>query len=206
MLSKKFLVLILAVIIACAFSFGAYAASGQGYFGPGTGSDYEVEDDYDDEDEDDDDDYYDDEAEEDEAPVVVPNIEPEPEQEIMKIKADSGYWYKQNFRPESRSTNTKKVIQSYRLDGASERVLLAKHKSAGNSEIGKREQSMRYIRIFLEYPYDYFAAYKAAEMNYGMSRYSTAQKWIDTALEVYPDYSPAERLKVKINGALKRVR
>lgn len=210
MLSKKFLVLILAVLIACAFSLGAYAASGQGYFGPGTGDSYEIDEDYD-EDDDDDDDYYDDEdddGDEPDAPVIVPSPspEPEPEPDIIEIKSDLSYWKSKNFKPETKSTEAKKVIQSYRLDGAVTRVLIDKHKSAAYTEVGKREQYDRYVIILNEYPFDYFAAYKAAEMNYDMRKYSTALKYIDKSLEIYPDYIPAIRLRRKIQAGLKRVR
>ena len=184
MFSKKFLVFILSIIILASFSFRAFAASGEGYFGPDNGDDYQLEE----EDED-----YEDEYEDDDNYVTVP---PAP--------SENNYWEKRNITPEQRSVNSAKVIESYQLDRNVARVLLNKHRDAEKTQVGKREQAQRYEIIFGEYPYDYFAAYKVAELHYDMGHYGTALKWVDISLKVYPNYYPASALRKKASGALKR--
>ena len=186
MFSKKFLVFILSIIILASFSFRAFAASGQGYFGPDNGDDYQLEE----EDED-----YEDEYEDDDNYVTVP---PAP--------SENNYWEKRNITPEQRSVDAAKVIKSYQLDRNVARILLDKHRDAENTRIGKREQSQRYERIIRDYPYDYLAAYKAAELNYDMGRYSTALKLLEASLRIYPSYIPASRLRTKVQGAVNRNR
>ena len=202
MFSKKFLVFLLSLIVLAAFSFGAFAASGQGYFGSGNGDNYQLEDeddydDYDDEDDYDDDDDY----------VTVPSTPPENNSNNkyeVPTNQELTYWEKRNITPEQRSVNSAKVIESYQLDRNVARDLLNKHRDAEKTQVGKREQAQRYEIIFGEYPYDYFAAYKVAELHYDMGHYGTALKWVDISLKVYPNYYPASALRKKASGALKR--
>ena len=197
MFSKKFLVFLLSLIILASFSFGAFAASGQGYFGPGNGDNYNLEEEDDFEDEDD---YADKENEEEDDYVTVPPAPPENNDyhkeviEDQKYRVESTYWEKRNIKPEQRSQDANTIIKSYKLNPTDDRILREKHKSAGNSAIGKREQAQRYARIFTLYPYDYFAAYRVAQLNFEMQRYSTAKEWINKSVAVYPDYVPAKKL------------
>ena len=195
--SRKFLTMILSLIVLFVFSLHSFnfEAFGAGYFKDNPNADYEIEEDEDDEDDED----YEDEDEDDE----LPSSRQTPSQTSNN---GANYWKNRGIKPEQKSTDANKVIASYKLNATDNRILREKHKSAGNSSIGKREQSQRYSRIFTLYPYDYLAAYNVALLNFEMTRYSTALEWIDKSLAVYPDYIPAKRLKPKIEGAFKKNR
>ena len=213
MFSKKFLTLILTLIILASFSFGAFAASGQGYFGSGKSNGYEVEEtnddegDYDDDYDDDDDNDDNDDWEDEEDVVTVPPA-PKDVVEIDEVTyhMEVNYWKGRNLSPERKSVDAAKVIKSYQLDKNVARILLDKHRDAEKTQIGKREQAQRYQRIVTTYPYDYLAAYKAGLLNYEMGRYSTALKWAEASLQIYPNYVPASTLRNKARGAMNRNR
>ena len=190
--SRKFLTMILSLIVLFVFSLHSFnfEAFGAGYFKDNPNVDYEIEEDEDDED---DEDYEDEDEDEDDE---LPSSRQTPSQTSNN---GANYWKNRGIKPEQKSTDANKVIASYKLNATDNRILREKHKSAGNSSIGKREQSQRYSRIFTLYPYDYLAAYNVALLNFEMTRYSTALEWIDKSLAVYPDYIPAKRLKPKID-------
>ncbi len=213
MRSKKFFLMFIASLVIFAFAAGAYASTGSGYFGDG--ADPEVEDDFEPADgrtttpvvsdyDDDDDDFG------DLTPVTTtpatPVITPAPRQEdydYTPTQTTPAITKKAASNLENRSEDPQKVISSYGLDGGTANALIQRHKDAAKGK-GNREQSERYINITNQYPMDYLAPYKAALANYEMGRNSTAQKFVNIALERNPNYVPAKQLKRKVEGALKR--
>ena len=197
MRSKNSFVIIFTLILIAVFSLSSFEAFAAPSSRNKPSQQFKIEDDEDwlDDEDEDEDENWDEEEDEDDLPS-----KPEAPQ------AEVDYWQSRGLTPERSSTNANKVIRSYKLDKDVERMLLEKHKYAGNSGIGKRAQMERYEDILRYFDHDYFAAYMIAQLNFEMQRYSTADKWINKALELYPYYYPAKRLAPKIKGALEKNR
>ena len=102
---------------------------------------------------------------------------------------------------EKYSEDPSKVIKSYGLSETKTSGLLDLHQAASRG-IGKQEQLNRYSAIIEVCPIDYFAAYRAAMVAYGMVDYEEAMYWVTKALDICPDYMPARRFKKRIEGSL----
>lgn len=87
-------------------------------------------------------------------------------------------------------------MRSYGVDEATFNRMLDRHKDASKG-VGNREKVDRYEILFNEYPYDYLAAYRAAQANMAMGRKGQAQTWLERALKINPNYRPAKQLLKK---------
>ena len=133
--------------------------------------------------------------------------EPEPETEIKTetpstpaptvTTADAGHGY------ENSSTDPAKVIATYDLSSGEKNTLRIRHLNL--RQYGKKKKAYdEFVKLFEEYNGDYLAAYKAGETAQALRDTENAKYWYDKALEVNPDYEPAQKAKEKLNSAPSR--
>ena len=166
----------------------AFAASGEGYFGGGDAPDliqdaapsagvagvYE----------DDNDDYSD------------------YENELQDVSIPDRTKKAVNDKREKYSEDTAKVINSYGLTSSKAKGLINRHNDAAKG-MGKEEKFDRYKRIYNANKYDYLAAYRLAQVSFEMGHNAQAMSWLNTCLDIFPNYMPARQLKKKVEGAMK---
>ena len=200
MFTRKFIMLMLTIAIIFAARSSSYAASGEGYFG-----DEEIEFDA---------------APEPKIVVASAPTQSKPDNSVQKYRP-SVFTYSEAYEEEAspideedeeisskasvasslekRSENTEKVLRSYDVDEATFNRMLDRHKDA-EKRVGNREKVDRYEILFNEYPYDYLAAYRAAQANMAMGRHGQARTWLERALKINPNYLPAKQLMKKVQA------
>ncbi|MBQ6919763.1 MAG: hypothetical protein IJQ74_05480 [Synergistaceae bacterium] len=99
---------------------------------------------------------------------------------------------------ENESTDPDKVIPTYGLSSSEARVRRLAHKNA--AKLGKKSKKAydKYIELVASYENDYLAAYCAGMIARSMRRKNDAAKWLDRALEINPNYVPAQEAREKL--------
>ena len=130
-------------------------------------------------------------------PPVFPYDDVDQDEAHSSDNEPSEYEPLKKFRNLERySEKTEKVLRSYGLDEATFDRMLDRHKDAENG-VGNQEKFDRYEILFNEYPFDYLAAYRAAQANMAMGRKGQAETWLNKALNIHPNYIPAKQLLKK---------
>ena len=99
---------------------------------------------------------------------------------------------------ENESTDPDKVIPTYGLSASEARVRRLAHRNA--AKLGKKSKKAydKYVELVESYENDYLAAYCAGMIARSMRRKNDAVKWLDRALEINPDYVPAQEARAKL--------
>lgn len=118
-------------------------------------------------------------SEQDEAPKVA----------ASSVNANPSY--------ENTSTDPTKVIKSYGLSSGEANTLRIKHinlAKLGNTKRAYKE----YVKLAEENANDYFAAFRAGEISAKMRNNDEAREWFEKALEINPQYVPAQKALSKL--------
>ena len=97
----------------------------------------------------------------------------------------------------NKSTKPDTVIRSYGLSGKEASSLKARHTKIAKMGSTKRAYE-EYVSLAEEFSYDYLAAYKAGEVAGKLKDKENAKKWYSRALEINPDYEPAQKALAKL--------
>ncbi|MBQ7220482.1 MAG: hypothetical protein IJS28_05835 [Synergistaceae bacterium] len=101
---------------------------------------------------------------------------------------------------ENESTNPEKVIPTYGLADGETKARIQLHKNLQKS--GKtRNVYNRYVELVRTHEGDYLAAYQAGMTALALGMKQDAMQWFDKALEVNPNYVPAQQAKENPNAA-----
>ena len=93
---------------------------------------------------------------------------------------------------ENKSTDPATVIKSYGLSSGEANSLRIRHINLAKLGNTKRAYS-EYVKLAEENPKDYFAAFKAGEISRRLKKKDDARSWYEKALEINPDYEPAQK-------------
>lgn len=96
---------------------------------------------------------------------------------------------------ENESTDPAKVIASYGLPSGEADVLKLAHVNAAKLGNKSRKAYNKYVELAEANDKDYLAAYRAGIIAKNLKRKKDAAKWLDRALEINPDYVPAQEAK-----------
>ncbi|MBQ9420020.1 MAG: hypothetical protein IJU31_06580 [Synergistaceae bacterium] len=119
-------------------------------------------------------------------PAPAPDPEPAPE-------TDTGGF-------ENHSTDPGKVIPTYNLSSGEKNTLRIRHLNL--RQYGKKKKAYdEFVKLYEEYNGDYLAAYKAGEVAQALRDNENAAYWYEKALEVNPNYEPAQKAKDKLSSA-----
>ena len=126
----------------------------------------------------------------DETPILD-DEEPEgsPKVAASSVSANPSY--------ENTSTDPAKVIKSYGLPSGEANTLRIKHinlAKLGNTKRAYKE----YVKLAEENANDYFAAFRAGEISAKMRNNDEAREWFEKALEINPQYVPAQKALSKL--------
>ena len=98
---------------------------------------------------------------------------------------------------ENKSTDPAKVIKSYGLSSGEANTLRVKHINA--SKLGSSKKAYdAYTKLAEENANDYLAAFKAGEIAAKLRKKDEARTWYTKALEINPDYEPAQKALAKL--------
>lgn len=97
----------------------------------------------------------------------------------------------------NKSTKPDAVIRSYGLSVKEAGALKARHTKIAKMGNTKRAYE-EYVSLAEEFSYDYLAAYKAGEVAGKLKDKENAKKWYSRALEINPDYEPAQKALAKL--------
>ena len=143
------------------------------------------------------------------AVAVEPSHEsntPEPENEIKvseqpQISSNSSMVSAANF--ENHSTDPAKVIATYDLSSGEKNTLRVRHLNL--RQYGKKKKAYdEFVKLYEEFNRDYLAAYKAGEVAGALRDYENAKFWYNKALEINPNYEPANNALDKLNKTPKK--
>ena len=98
---------------------------------------------------------------------------------------------------ENSSTDPTKVIKSYGLSSGEANTLRVKHINAAKLGNGKKAYDT-YVSMFEENSDDYLAAFRAGEIARSMKKKEDARTWFERALDINPDYVPAQRALARL--------
>lgn len=98
---------------------------------------------------------------------------------------------------ENRSTDPATVIKSYGLPSGEANSLRIRHINLAKLGSTKRAYT-EYVKLAEENPKDYFAAFKAGEIAKKLRKKDDAQDWYEKALEINPDYEPAQKALARL--------
>ena len=98
---------------------------------------------------------------------------------------------------ENSSTDPAKVIKSYGLSSGETNALRIKHINLAKLGNTKRAYS-EYVKLAEENPNDYLAAFRAGEISQKMRKKDDAREWYEKALEINPDYEPAQKALARL--------
>lgn len=183
---KKYILVFTVCALLAGLAGYAFAAAGEGYFGTG------------------------------DAPNLIPDAAPsagvagnyddeEPEDTVdsrLNVEIPNTTKKAITDKREKYSDNTTKVINSYGLKASQAKGLINRHNEAAQAK-GKEDRFDRYKRIYNANKYDYLAAYRLAQVSFEMGHNAQAMGWINTCLEIFPNYMPARQLKKQVEGAMK---
>ncbi len=106
---------------------------------------------------------------------------------------------------ENQSTDPNDVIKTYGLPVDKAQKLREKHKELillGNKKIAYNG----YIDLVNSYDKDYLAAFRAGEVAQNIKDFDNARIWYEKALEINPEYQPAQKAIAKLDKAASRKR
>ena len=106
---------------------------------------------------------------------------------------------------ENQSTDPDDVIKTYGLPVDKAKKLRQKHKDlilAGNKKIAYDG----YIDLLNSYDKDYLAAFRAGEVAQNINDFENAKIWYEKALEINPEYQPAQKAIAKLEKAAAKKR
>ena len=147
-----------------------------------------------------------------EAPIAVAEVSPTDEGEAKTV-ADSNQTpsvgvssapeqpeVKEPAAFENKSTDPAKVIATYALSSGEKNTLRIKHLSINKQ--GKKQKAYdEFVKLVEEYGNDYLAAFKAGEVAQALGDKDNAELWYNKALEINPNYEPAQKAKEKLSSA-----
>lgn len=96
---------------------------------------------------------------------------------------------------ENESTDPAKVIASYGLPAGEENTLRLAHINAAKLGDKSRKAYNKYVELAEANTNDYLAAYRAGIIAKNLKKKKDAVKWLDKALEINPNYIPAQEAK-----------
>ena len=123
--------------------------------------------------------------------------DPEPStQPVVSASANNDY--------ENYSTDPAKVIATYyNLSSGEKNTLRIHHLNLRQYGTSKKAYD-EFTKLFEAYEGDYLAAYKAGEVAQALRDIDNARYWYGKALEINPDYEPAQKALKKISSAPSR--
>lgn len=98
---------------------------------------------------------------------------------------------------ENKSTDPAKVIKTYGLSSGETNSLRIRHINLAKMGNTKRAYN-EYVKLAEEHENDYLAAYKAGEIARRLRNKDDARSWYEKALEINPDYEPAQQALAKL--------
>ena len=98
---------------------------------------------------------------------------------------------------ENKSTDPAKVVKSYGLPSGEANSLRIRHINLAKRGNTKRAYN-EYVKLAEENKNDYLAAFKAGEIARSMKKKDDARSWYKKALEINPDYEPAQKGLAKL--------
>ncbi|MBQ9565996.1 MAG: hypothetical protein IJU98_10450 [Synergistaceae bacterium] len=131
---------------------------------------------------------------------LKPNVETVDEDEKRPSQAD-GHRGKPAF--ENKSTDPSRVISTYGLSAGEANTLRIKHiniRKFGNTQKAYKA----YAGLFESVKGDYLAAFMAGEVARNLKDKERAKAWYDKALEINPDYEPAQKAKAGLSSSSSR--
>ncbi|MCR4818303.1 MAG: hypothetical protein K5841_05040 [Fretibacterium sp.] len=131
---------------------------------------------------------------------LQPKAEAGDEDERTTLQADSP---RGKSAYENKSTDPSKVIATYGLPAGEANTLRIKHiniRKLGNS----RKAYKAYADLFESNKGDYLAAFMAGEVARKLKDRERARTWYDKALEINPDYAPAQKAKAGLSSSSKK--
>ena len=96
---------------------------------------------------------------------------------------------------ENESTDPAKVIASYGLPSGETNTRRLAHINAAKLGDKSRKAYNKYVELAESYENDYLAAYRAGVIAKNLKRKKDAVKWLDKALEINPNYVPAQEAR-----------
>ena len=107
---------------------------------------------------------------------------------------------------ENYSTDPAKVIATYyNLSSGEKNTLRIHHLNLRQYGTSKKAYD-EFTKLFEAYEGDYLAAYKAGEVAQALRDIDNARYWYGKALEINPDYEPAQKALRKLGSASSRSR
>lgn len=102
---------------------------------------------------------------------------------------------------ENKSTDPAKVIPTYGLPSGEANVRRIAHTNARKLGDKSKQAYDKYVELANSSDVDYLAAYRAGVIAMTIGRKNDAATWLDKALEINPDYEPAQQAKAKLNSS-----
>ena len=113
---------------------------------------------------------------------------------------DSGYEQQQTqVEFENYSTNPEDVIPTYGLDDKQTENLINAHNRFWKTS-NKRAAYQRFTSLFNDNANDYLAAYRAGILAQQLGMRDDAKAWFETALDINPNYEPAQKAKSGVSN------
>lgn len=116
---------------------------------------------------------------------------------------NSGYEQQQNQETlefENYSTNPEDVIPTYGLDEKRTENLINAHNRFWRTS-NKRAAYQRFTSLFNDNANDYLAAYRAGILAQQLGMRDDAKAWFETALDINPNYEPAQKAKSGVSNS-----
>ena len=96
---------------------------------------------------------------------------------------------------ENESTDPAKVIPTYGLPSGEANTRRIAHTNAAKLGDKSKKAYDKYVELAGSYENDYLAAYRAGVIAKNLKKKKDAAKWLDKALEINPDYAPAQEAR-----------
>ena len=104
---------------------------------------------------------------------------------------------------ENHSTDPAEVIKTYDLPAGEKNIRRVAH--INMRQYGNRKKAYdEYVKLYESFNGDYLAAFKAGEVALALRDRENAKFWYDKALEINPDYEPAQKAKARLESAPKK--
>lgn len=128
---------------------------------------------------------------------LKPKVEAADEDEKGASQADA---HQVKSAYENKSTDPTKVIATYGLPAGEANTLRIKHVNI--RKFGNTQKAYKaYVELFESGQNDYLAAFMAGEVARHLKDKERAKTWYENALEINPDYEPAQKAKAGLSSS-----